>query len=63
MVKYTITVSDRKTKKTLLTEYRVTLADALKLFKDLSRSLTAKLYEVSLELEDEHTRPPAKAAR
>ena len=52
MSKYTITVSDRKTKKILLTEYRVTLADALKLFKELSRSLTAKLYDVSLELEE-----------
>ena len=52
MSKYTITVSDRKTKKTLLIELRVTLDAALKVFGDMCNSLNAELYEVSLEREE-----------
>ena len=50
MIKYIIKVSNRETKKLLLTEDKLIKADAWKLFMELSRSLNAKLYEVSLEL-------------
>ena len=50
MIRYIIKVSNRETKKLLLTEDKVILADAIKLFKALALSLNAKLYEVSLEL-------------
>jgi len=49
-MKYIIKVSNRETKKLMLTEDKVILADAMRLFKALALSLNTKLYEVSLEL-------------
>lgn len=52
MINYIIKVSNRDTKKLLLSEPKVQLKDALKLLKLLALSLNLSKYEVLLELVD-----------